>query len=97
MPDPQTTVTHQTTAPAAQQQIAMISPDLTSTKLVPPEMVESAKGAGWSSAYKMQGPQGEMKWVPEAQVSQARQANYAVTPDNAGVQRMATPQGQLTY
>lgn len=44
----------------------------------------------------MQGPQGEMKWVPESQVDQARSAKFAVLPQE-GTQRMATPNGQLTY
>ncbi len=42
-------------------------------------------------------PDGNQVVVPQNKVDAMRQQNYAVSPDNAGVQRMATSQGQLTY
>src|SRR5258708_4725768 len=75
----------------------MISPDFASTKLVPAEQVASAQAAGWDTAVRMTGPQGELKWVPSKQTDQARQANFAVHPDNPGAVKMVTPQGEINY
>lgn len=44
----------------------------------------------------MIGPNGEQKQVPISQVDAMRQQKFAIAPQ-PGVQRMATPDGQLTY
>src|ERR1700727_1800152 len=79
-----------------QQPVAMISPDYSSVKMVPPEQTDQAGQAGWEQAAKMVGPKGENKWVPYSQVDAARQNNFAVQPQ-PGVQKMVRPDGQITY
>lgn len=61
------------------------------------DRADAAQAAGFKPAVKMQGPDGNQSYVAQDRVDAARQSNYAVTPDNPGVQRMATPQGKLTY
>lgn len=45
----------------------------------------------------MVGPNGETQQVPADNVAQMRQKNFSVTPDNPGVQKMVSPQGQVNY
>lgn len=61
------------------------------------DRVEAAQAAGYKSAYKMTGPDGSANYVAEDRVPAARQANYAVAPDNPNVQKMVTPDGRVTY
>ena len=65
--------------------------------LVDADKVQAAQSQGYQPAVKMQSPNGSMGYVAQDKVSAARQNNFSVTADNPGVQRMATPQGQLTY
>lgn len=78
-------------------QVPMVNQKNGQAGLVDADKVESAKTAGFEPAVKMQGPNGATGYVAESKVSAARQSNFSVTPDNPGVQRMATPKGQLTY
>lgn len=57
-----------TPAPQQAQPVAMLSPDYSQTKMVPPEQMEAAQNAGWSQASKMVNPDGEHKWVPNEQM-----------------------------
>jgi hypothetical protein len=50
-----------------------------------------------TSHINMITPEGNQVVVPQNKVDDMRKQNYAVSPDNPGVQRMATSQGQLTY
>jgi hypothetical protein len=50
-----------------------------------------------TTPINMTGPNGEKVQIPQNQVNDARAKNYAVSPDNPGVQRMATPDGKITY
>lgn len=84
-------------SPTITPSVSMISPDYSSTKLVPADQIDAAKAAGWENAFKMTGPQGELKWVPESQVPGARQQKYAVTADNAGAKKLVSPKGEVTY
>lgn len=66
--------------------------------MVDADKVDAAKAAGYEPAAKMVGPKGEIGYVAQSKVSAARQSNYAVTPDNPGVTRMADPNsGNLNY
>lgn len=65
--------------------------------MVDADKVEGAKAAGLELGVKMQGPDGGLGYVAESKVKAARQANYSVTPDNAGAQKMVTPDGRITY
>lgn len=47
--------------------VAMLSPDYSQTKMVPPEQMQAAQDAGWAQASKMVNPDGEHKWVPNEQ------------------------------
>jgi hypothetical protein len=64
---------------------------------VPADKVEAAQQAGYTPATKMQGPNGELGYVPTAKVAEARKQNFAVTPDNPGAARMLTKSGQVAY
>lgn len=102
MPDPQAPTQpqpapQQTQQPSAPQSTPMIAPDYSSTKMVPADQVADAQRAGWDLAVKMQGPKGEMKWVPSKQVQDARQQKYAVHEDNAGVRPMISPAGEHAF
>jgi hypothetical protein len=65
--------------------------------MVDADKVQAATANGFKPAVKMLGPNGDAGYVSEDKVSAARQNNFAVHADNPGVQRMATPEGQLTY
>lgn len=67
------------------------------TKMVPPDQAKDAQQAGWTNAYKMVGQQGTPKWVPEAQVSDARMQNFAITPDSPGAVPMLKMDGSQMY
>jgi hypothetical protein len=58
--------------------VPMMSPDGKSTKMVPPEQVEDAKGQGWTKAVKMLSPAGKSGWVSSEKVAAAKAAGYHV-------------------
>lgn len=45
----------------------------------------------------MVGPNGEKQQVAPSDVSSMRQKNFAITPDNPGVEKMATADGKIAY
>lgn len=76
-------------------QLPMID-DKGNAGLVSSDRVEAAQAAGFKPAVKMIGPDGSAGYVAQDRVDAARQAKFAIAPQ-PGVQRMATPEGQLTY
>src|SRR5258707_4889469 len=77
--------------------VAMYDEQRGETRMIPPDQVESAKGAGLVTSVKMLGKEGDSRWIPPSQVAAARQSNYSVAPDDPGAQLMITPGGQKTY
>lgn len=64
---------------------------------VPAEKASSAQASGYTPAVKMQGPDGSLGYVAQDKVAAARQSNFAVTPDNPGMQKMVSPKGEVNY
>src|SRR5689334_9794003 len=56
-----------------------------------------ADGNKVAAQVKMTAPNGNSVTVDRPKVDEMRKQNYAVSADNPGAVRMATPQGQLTY
>lgn len=50
-----------------------------------------------SQPIKMVGPSGATATVPSSGVPAYRHSNFTVSPDNPGVSKMITPDGQITY
>lgn len=83
-------------APPTQPMVAMIDPKGQAVN-VAADRAFAAQAFGYKNAFKMQGPDGSQNYVAQDRVDAARQANYAVSPDNPNVQKMVTPDGRITY
>lgn len=76
----------------------MLNPQTGDVHYVPNSQVQAVTAGGGKPVVRMVNQSGENQWIPTDLVPQARQNNYAISPNNAGVMKAVDyNSGQVNY